>query len=103
MEDPSSYLLLGNISKEPFDHIEPRSAGWRIVHVEPWMLREPVPDRGVLVGGIIIGNQVKFFLLRGDPVQDLEKCEPFDVTVSWHAGRCSHASIERVERGEERG
>ena len=46
--------------EEALDHVEPRTAGRREVHVETGMTGQPLLHFGMLVGRVVIGDQVKF-------------------------------------------
>jgi hypothetical protein len=50
----------GDVGEEPFDLVDPRRVGRGEVHVEPGMTFELAHDRGALVGGVVVGDQMNF-------------------------------------------
>lgn len=59
MENPAPQLSLGQVPEEPLDHIEPRGTGGREVHVKSRVLGKPRLYFRMLVGSIVIGDQMK--------------------------------------------
>ncbi len=57
--------VLAQIAEEPFDQVQPRSAGRREVEMKAGMCGQPSHDLGVLVSGVIVQNQVQIDLGRG--------------------------------------
>ena len=57
-EDTATQPLSGDIAEELLDHVQPRRRGWREMHVEAWMLGEPVLHNGMFVRGVVVGNQM---------------------------------------------
>jgi hypothetical protein len=67
-------LLVGQEAEPPLDLVDPGGAGRGEVHVEAWVLGQPGPDRGRLVGAVVVADQVDrqvrgHFLV--DPDQEL--------------------------------
>jgi len=58
MEDTALQALLGQFGEEPLDGVEPRRRGWREVEGEAWMSAQPLHDLGVLVGGVVVEDDV---------------------------------------------
>jgi hypothetical protein len=54
----SPKTIYSEVSEEALHHIEPGGAGGCEVKVEPWMTFQPALDGGMLVGGIVIHDQV---------------------------------------------
>src|SRR5512141_2560837 len=50
--------VLREVAEEALYHVEPRGTGRREVHVEPWMACEPALNLGMLVGRVVIADQV---------------------------------------------
>jgi len=63
-EDAPSEPLLSEIAEETLDHVEPRTAGRGEVHVKARMAGQPLLHFGVLVRGVVIGDQVQVFVGR---------------------------------------
>ncbi len=59
----------GDVAEESFDHIEPRGRGRGEMHMEARMFRKPLPDLGMLMGGVAVANQVQGVVLGGFPDQ----------------------------------
>ena len=52
------------------------------MHVESWMLVQPRLHSGVLMGGVIVGNQVQRLALGGLAINLGQQLQPFDVRVA---------------------
>ena len=70
-ECASSDGLLGDPSEPALHEVEPRSAGRSQMEMEAWMLGEPLSDRRVLVGAVVVADQVDLFA----PVLSVEDLE----------------------------
>ena len=57
------------------------------MHVKARMLVKPRFDPRVLVGGVVVADQVQKFLCRRLAINLLEKGEPFAVTMALFAAR----------------
>ena len=64
-EDASSDALVCEISKESLDHVEPRGAGGSEVDMKAPMFGQPTLDLLMLVGGIVVHDQMEIFLFGG--------------------------------------
>ena len=53
-----------DVTKKSFHHIQPRCLNGREVHVEARMLLQPRLHVGMLVCGIVVGDQVQRFIFR---------------------------------------
>ena len=65
-----------NLSKEPLDLVQPARTGRRKVQHESWVSGEPSPDTLVLMGAVIVQDQVHLAVARQlgvDPPQEAEK------------------------------
>ena len=80
-------------------HEEACGSMWK--HVEARMLGQPSFHFGVLVGGVIVGDQVDVEIGEGLAVDGLEEGKPLLVAVALgDAG--DQPAIEIVQRGEQR-
>ena len=61
-EDSVTQPIFRDVTKEALDHIEPRSAGRSEVNVEAFVAFHPRFDLGMFVRGIVIANDVNFFV-----------------------------------------
>src|SRR5829696_8889784 len=68
--------------------------------VEARVPREPSADLGMLVGGVVINNQVQVQVRRGSAIDLVEEADELLVPMSTHA-LADHSPIQHVERGEQ--
>ena len=68
-------------AEETFDHIEPRAARGREMQVEPRMPLEPPLHLGVLVGGIIVGDEMQGLVLWRLVINQPQELQPFRVAM----------------------
>ncbi len=62
------------------------------MHVESWMLVQPRLHSGVLVSGVIVGNQVQRLALGGLAINLAQQLQPYDVRVALLALPMTRAS-----------
>ena len=62
------------------------------MHVESWMLVQPRLHSGVLVSGVIVGNQVERLALGGLAINLAQQLQPYDVRVALLALPMTRAS-----------
>ena len=98
---PSRITSWGQVREEALDQVEPRRAGRREVQVEPRALRQPRPHAVVLVGTVVVNDEMQVHPRRGLPVDLLEKPEPFDMRVLGLGPRDEFA-VQVVQGGEQR-
>ena len=67
--------------------------------VEARVPREPSADLGMLVGGVVIDNQVQVQIRRGPAIDLVEEADELLVPMPAHA-LADHPSIQHIERGE---
>jgi hypothetical protein len=72
-------------AEEALDLIEPRRRCWGEVHMETWMPLKPRLDLGVLVCGVIVGDQVHVEPLLGVAIDGAQEFKPFLMAMSLHA------------------
>src|SRR5438552_2251292 len=66
------------------------------------MAIEPAPDVRMLMGGVVVGDDVNVFVLRNASLDQPKKSEPFLVPMPPHTGG-ENRTIDRVECCEQRG
>src|SRR3954468_11319863 len=77
--------LPGDDREEAFDEVEPAAAGWGEVDVDAGVLGQPRLDRGMLVGGVVVADEVQLDPRVG--LGDLlEEGQELLVAVAWLAG-----------------
>src|SRR5215469_16310684 len=91
---------VGEIAKEALDQIQPRRGSGSKVPVETRMLGQPSFDFGVLVSGVIVGDEMDVESGRRLVIDGLEKGQPLLVAVTLgDAG--DQFTVEVVQRGEQ--
>jgi len=78
----SADCLLGNKSEPAFDLVEPGRIGWRVMDVEAGPLCEPESYLGMLVGGIVVDDQMNVEMLGHDLIDALEELQKLLVTMA---------------------
>ena len=58
MEDASLEASCGELGEEALDGVQPRGGGWGEVEGEARVAIEPGADLGVLVGGVVVEDDV---------------------------------------------
>ena len=75
-EHATAQTFGSDIAKETLHHVQPRCGGRREMHGKPRMFHEPLLDLWVLVGGIVIADQMQLFALGSlalNLAQEVEK------------------------------
>ena len=62
-----------DVAEESLDHVQPRGRVRREMHVKLQILVQPCPHSGVLVGGVVIGDQVQRLALGSLPIDLAQK------------------------------
>jgi len=101
MEDAAFQSALGKFGEEALDRVEPGARGWREMEDETWMARQPGQNPGVLVGGIVVENDMDDLASRHLRLDGVKKADEFLVAVSLHA-LPEDFTFEHVEGGEQR-
>ena len=77
-----TYDVISARAKKAPHPIHPGEAGRGEVQVDPRMLGQPRLDDGVLVGGVVVADQMKFEFPGGLPMEHLEESGPIDIRMS---------------------
>ena len=101
-EDAAFETTPGEDGKEAFDGIEPRGRGGREVEGEACVAIEPRADLGMLMGGIIVENDMDGLTVGDLGVDGVEEADELLMAVALHV-LADDGAIEDVERGKERG
>ena len=97
---PRADDLGGDLAKEAFHQIEPGGRGGDKMDVKTGMTLKPSGDFGVLVGGIVVANDVKL-QLRGDLLINLaQEGEPLLMAMA-RGGVGKHLAGKVVQGGKE--
>lgn len=92
---------VGQLAEEAFDKIHPRGTGRGKVNVDARIFFDPRDDDGVLVGGVVVDDEVEGQLRRRLTVEFLKEGEPFDMRVL-RCGRAQDLPVEVVQGGKQR-
>ena len=71
-----------NIAKEPLDHVEPGCAGRGEMNMEAWVLGDPRLDLRMLVGRVVVADQMQRLALRRFTVDLAQEVEPLDMAMA---------------------
>jgi hypothetical protein len=77
LEHTAANAVLGNQAEKAFDLMDPRGGGRGEVHVKARMPFEPGLNLGVLVGGVVVGDQVHGEVLRCFSIGRPARASPF--------------------------
>jgi hypothetical protein len=102
VEDAASDALLCDVTEEPFHHVQPRGAVWRVVHLKAFVPSEPALHVWMLVSCVIIRNDVDLLSFGSMSVDLTKEGNPVLVGVTVSA-LTQHRSVQRVERRKQCG
>ena len=101
MEHAAPEAAVGQRGKEPLDRVEPRGRGRREVEGPARVPREPCPDLGVLVAGVVVEHDMDQLAGRDVALETVEEANELLVPVALHA-LPDHRAVEHVHGGEQR-
>jgi len=81
-KDPAFQSLGAQIAKEALDHVQLRRRGRGEVHMKARVLGEPRLNIGMLVRGVVVADQMHFFVLGRFPVDLAQVHEPLLMAVT---------------------
>jgi hypothetical protein len=85
LEHPAADAVLGDQAEEALDLVDLGGGGRGEVHVEPLVPLQSHLHLGVLVGGIVVGDQVHVEVLRRLGIDPTQELQPLLMPVSRHA------------------
>src|SRR6266550_7372428 len=85
-KNPTPNALVGQITEPALDHVEPGAGSRHKVQMEPRMAFQPRFDLRVLMGSIIVYDQMQVQLSWGLLINQCEKLYPLLMAVAVHAG-----------------
>jgi len=94
--------LIGNLAEPAFDHIQPGTRCWNEVQMKARMSSHPGFYARMLVGRVIVHDQMKVQLGRSFRIDFFEEADEFLMAVSRHAVS-DHFSIKHAEGRKQRG
>lgn len=101
-EHPATGLFGRQVAKGTFHQIEPRTTGREEMHVYARVAVQPPLDRGMFVGGVVVGDQMHGFVPGDLAINQTEKPQPFLVPMAWLA-RGDDRALGHIQGGEQRG
>ena len=84
-EDAAAKLVLGQVTKEALNHIEPTGRGWGEMDMEALVTVHPADDLLVCMRGIVIADQADMFFLVDGLIDQAEKLQPLLMPASFLA------------------
>ncbi len=94
-EDAALEPVVGELGEEGLHRVEPGASGRGEVHVEAGMALELGPDLGMLVGGVVVHDEMDVAVLGRAAVDGIKHANEFLMTV---AGRRPPTSRSRRRR-----
>src|SRR3954470_20848813 len=101
-EHAALQSALGERGEEGLDGVEPGARGRGEVEGEARVAGEPGQHLGLLVGGVVVENDVDDLAGRGRRLDGVEEADELLVPVALHAAT-EDGAVEDVEGGEQRG
>ena len=86
LKNPASNLFVREIAKPTLDHVEPGARSRHKMQMESGMAFKPRFDLGMLVGRVIVHDQMQVQLWRGLVINQFQKLDPLLMAVTIHAG-----------------
>src|SRR5437667_1484652 len=93
----SEYAALETLCEEALDSVEPGSGCRGEVEDKPPMFFEPLHDVGMLVGGIVVDDDMDRLFLGHSGLDDVEKPDELLMAMALHA-LADHLALKNVER-----
>lgn len=101
-ETSSPETFLREFTKPAFNQIQPRTGRWSEVQMKTRMPLEPGFHAGMLMGAIIIHDQMEIEFGRGFAVDFLKESEELLMPMAWHAAS-DHLAVEHAQGGKQGG
>ena len=94
-EYATMQLLVRNVAEEVLHHVQPQCRGGREVHCDARVLGQPLPHDRMLVGRVVVGDQVQRLVFGRFTVNLLEELESLQMGMTLLAG-ADGGAIERT-------
>ena len=101
IEDTPLEAPFCEFGEEAFDGVEPRAGCWREVENKPLVAIEPAPDLWMLMGGVVVEDDVDGLVRRDLSVDHVQEPDELLVPVALHIAS-DNCPVEDVQGGEER-
>ena len=96
LERASTNSLDGNLAEPTLDQVQPGTGCWNKVQMQPWVPFEPRLYPGMLVGAVIVYDQMQVKSGWNLSVYCLEKTNEFLMPMARHAV-ADHLAVEHAE------
>ena len=87
--------------EEAFDRVQPGGGCGRKVEDPSWVIRQPGVHFGMLVGSVVVQNDMDDFAGRDLPLHGVEELKELLMAMAFHAAADNRA-VQNIEGGEER-
>ena len=87
LERAAPDTFFGEVSEPALDEIKPRTGGGREVEMEARMLFEPRLNVGMLVGGVVVADEMEVFVPGRFAVDLAQELQPLGVAVALGTAR----------------
>jgi hypothetical protein len=102
VEDPAFQSSLGEFCEEALDGVEPRTGCGREMEGKALVAIEPGPDLWMLMGGVVVENDVNDLVHRDLGVDQVQEADELLVPVALHIAP-DDRPVEHVQGGEQGG
>jgi len=102
MEDAPVEPPLGEVGEEALDGVGPRTGCRREVEGEAAMTIKPGPNLGVLMGGVVVEDDMDRLVCRNLGIDDVQEADELLMSVALHVAS-DNCPIENIQCGEQGG
>jgi hypothetical protein len=101
VEDAALEPPSGEFGEEALDGVEPRRRCWREVEDKSLVAIEPSPDLWMLMGGVVVEDDMDGLVFGDLGVDHVEEADEFLMPVALHVAS-DHGPVEDIQGGEQR-
>jgi len=98
----AAEALGGEFPEEAFHQIEPRATRRREMHMKAGVPYEPLLHRGVLMGGIVIDDEMERFVRGRLSINEPQEFQPFRMAMARETGG-DDGAFGHIQRGKQGG
>ena len=81
LENAAPDAVMRDVAEEAFHHVEPGCRGRRKAHVESFVFFQPALHSFMLVGRVVVADQIDFLVGRHGLIDQTQKLEPLLMPV----------------------
>ena len=74
-KDTTAEAVLGKVTEESLNHIQPGGAGWREVNMEAPVAGKPPLDLGMFVRGIVVDDQMELLVVGRGVIEQTQELQ----------------------------